>query len=33
MEEEVKRDLLAMFDKKAIEEKNLREKASLKTEQ
>ena len=33
MEEEVKRDLLAMFDKKAIEEKNLREKARLKTEQ
>ena len=33
MEEEVKRDLLAKLNKKAIEEKNLREKASLKTEQ
>lgn len=33
MEENVKRDLLAMFDKKALEEKNLREKASIKTDQ
>ncbi len=33
MEEEVKRNLLTMFDKKAIEEKNLREKASIKTDQ
>lgn len=32
-EETVKRDLLAMFDKKALEEKNLREKASIKTDQ
>lgn len=33
VEENVKRDLLAMFDKKALEEKNLREKASIKTDQ
>lgn len=32
-EETVKKDLLAMFDKKSIEEKNLREKASIKTDQ
>ncbi len=33
MEDDIKRKLLSMFDTKAIEEKKLREKAAIKTEQ
>ncbi len=33
MEDDIKRKLLSMFDAKAIEEKKLREKAAIKTEQ